>query len=102
MILRYNSDTRRYSVEDLTSGQLRRLLTEIKNNIMEKRRHFKIRAKERTTGQIVTPEFIGYKSQNEVIAFFGLEEPDIEWYTITEVTDKKLTTPKNKNNGTMD
>lgn len=61
---------------------------------MEKRRHFKIRAKERTTGQIVTPEFIGYKSRAEVIEFFGLEEPDIEWYTITEVTDKELTTPK--------
>lgn len=93
MILRYNSDTRRYSVEDLTSGQLRRLLTEIKNNIMEKRRHFKIRAKERTTGQIVTPEFIGYKSQNEVIEFFGLEEPDIEWYEITDVSQEE-TTPK--------
>lgn len=93
MILRYNSDTRRYSVEDLTSGQLRRLLTEIKNSIMEKRRHFKIRAKERTTGQIVTPEFIGYKSRNEVIEFFGLEEPDIEWYDISEVTQEE-TTPK--------
>lgn len=60
---------------------------------MEKRRHFKIRAKERTTGQIVTPEFIGYKSQNEVIEFFGLEEPDIEWYEITEVSQEE-TTPK--------
>lgn len=89
MILRYNSDTRRYSVEDLTSRQLRKLLTEIKNSVMEKRRHFKIRAKERTTGQIVTPEFIGNKTQAEVIEFFGLEEPDIEWYEITEVTQKE-------------
>lgn len=87
MILRYNSDTRRYSVEDLTSGQLRKLLTEIKNSVMEKRRHFKIRAKERTSGQIVTPEFIGYKTQAEVIKFFSLEDPDIEWYEITEVEE---------------
>lgn len=57
---------------------------------MEKRRHFKIRAKERTTGQIVTPEFIGNKTQAEVIEFFCLEEPDIEWYEITEVEE---TTP---------
>lgn len=63
---------------------------------MEKRRHFKIRAKERTTGQIVMPEFIGYKSQNEVIEFFGLEEPDIEWYEITEVTQEE-TTPNGSN-----
>lgn len=42
---------------------------------MEKRRHFKIRAKERTTGQIVTPEFIGYKTRNEVIAFSDSKNP---------------------------
>lgn len=54
---------------------------------MEKRRHFKIRAKERTTGQIVTPEYIGYKTRDEIIEFFGLEEPDIEWYEITETTE---------------
>lgn len=54
---------------------------------MEKRRHFKIRAKERASGQIVTPEFIGYKTQAEVIEFFGLEDPDIEWYEITEVEE---------------
>lgn len=62
---------------------------------MEKRRHFKIRAKERTTGQIVTPEFVGYKTCNEVIEFFGLEEPDIEWYEITEQPyDKNNINPK--------
>ncbi len=65
-------------------------LPEMKN----RRRHFKIRAKERTTGHIVTPEFIGYKTRNEVIAFSGLEEPDIEWYTITETTEDELTPNK--------
>lgn len=63
---------------------------------MEKRRHFKIRAKERTTGQIVTPEFIDYKTRSEVIEFFGLEEPDIEWYEITEVPQDE-TTPNDSN-----
>ena len=49
------------------------------------RKHFKIRVKERTTGQIVTPEYVGYKTREQVIKFFGLKEPDIEWYEITEV-----------------
>lgn len=66
-----------------------------------KRRHFKIRAKERTTGQIVTPEYIGFKTDTEIIEFFGLEEPDIEWYEIIEETSQK-TIIINKNNGTMD
>ena len=46
--------------------------------------HYRIRARERTTGRIVTPEYIGSKTRAEVIEFFGLEEPDIEWYEITE------------------
>lgn len=46
--------------------------------------HYRIRAKERTTGRIVTPEYIGSKTRAQVIEFFGLEEPDIVWYKITE------------------
>ena len=62
------------------------------------RKHFKIRTKERTTGQIVTPEYVGNKTREQVIEFFGLEEPDIEWYEISEVEID----PKNNDNGTMD
>lgn len=50
-----------------------------------KRRHFKITVKERTTRQILTPEYIGNASREQVIQFFGLEEPDIEWYKIEEI-----------------
>ena len=46
--------------------------------------HYRIRAKERTTGRIVTPEYIGSKPRAQVIEFFGLEEPDVEWFEITE------------------
>lgn len=46
--------------------------------------HYRIRAKERTTGRIVTHEYIGSKTRAQVIEFFGLEEPDIEWFEITE------------------
>lgn len=50
-----------------------------------KKRHWKIRLKERTTGHICTPEHIGYLDRQGVIKFFGLDEPDIEWYDIQEV-----------------
>ncbi len=101
MTLSYDAMTGRYSLADLTRGQIRHLFSEIKNNIMTERRHFKIRAKERTTGQIVTPEYIGFKTETEIIEFFGLEEPDIEWYEIIEDTPQK-TIIISKNNGTMD
>lgn len=45
--------------------------------------HYRIRAKERTTGRIVAPQYIGSKTRAQVIEFFGLEEPGIEWYEIT-------------------
>jgi hypothetical protein len=70
------------------------------NALMKKscRRHFKIRAKVRTTGQVVTPEYSGYKTRGEIIEFFGLEESDIEWYEITEEPcDKNNTTPNDSN-----
>lgn len=57
-------------------------------------KHYRIRAKERTSGRIVTPEYIGQKSREEVIEFFGLEEADIEWYEITEEAyDKERIAP---------
>lgn len=65
--------------------------------------HFKIRAKERITGRIVTPEYIGSKTRAEIIEFFGLEEPDIEWYEITEQAyNKNNINSQKKHNGTMD
>ncbi len=62
-----------------------------------KKRHWKIRLKERTTGHILTPEYIGYHNREEVIEFFGLENPDVEWYEIKEVPYKETdkSTPKN-------
>lgn len=66
--------------------------------------HYRIRAKERTTGRIVTPEYIGSKTPAQVIDFFGLEGPDIEWFEITEEPyDKnRVITLNNNSNGTMD
>jgi hypothetical protein len=33
---------------------------------------------------ILHPELHGHYDRNDVIEFFGLNEPDIEWYNITE------------------
>lgn len=114
MTIKYDETTKRWTLSDITVGQLlaivkgTALLASRKNNPYEeakevdeffekklyslpemknRRRHFKISARERTTGHIVTPEYIGYKTRDEIIEFFGLEEPDIEWYEIKETTE---------------
>lgn len=50
-----------------------------------KKRHWKIRLKERGADHVLTPEYIGYHDREEVIEFFGLENPEVEWYEIEEV-----------------
>lgn len=37
--------------------------------------HYRIRAKERTTGRIVTPEYIGSKTLAQVIDFSDSKDP---------------------------
>ena len=49
-------------------------------------KHFKITVKEKN-GHIVTPEYIGDVDEDFLVKFFGLEEPDVEWYLINEVDD---------------
>lgn len=48
--------------------------------------HYKITVKE-TNGQVCHPEFRGNKTRREIIEFFGLEEPDVEWYKIEVLHD---------------
>ncbi|MEZ3466148.1 MULTISPECIES: hypothetical protein [Muribaculaceae] len=54
-----------------------------------KKRHWKIKLRERSTGHILTPEYDGYLDRDGVIEFFGLENPDVEWYRIEEVPCKE-------------
>ena len=117
MTIKFNETTKRWNLGDITSEQLLAIVKgtallagrndhpyhkakEVAGFFKEKlystpmknrRQHFKIWAKERTTGQIITPEYVGYKSRTEVIEFFGLEEPYIEWYEIAEVTNEDIT-----------
>jgi hypothetical protein len=48
-------------------------------------KHWKVEAKEKFSDNILKPELHGYYSREDVIKFFGLDQPDIEWYNITEI-----------------
>lgn len=49
---------------------------------MKKETHYIIRIKERNNPHIITTEFVGFKTKREVIDFYGLENEDVESYTI--------------------
>lgn len=52
---------------------------------MEKEyRRWKVEAKEKYSDSILCPELHGYYDKDDVIKFFGLDQPDIEWYRIIE------------------
>lgn len=51
-------------------------------------RYWKVEAKEKYSDMILHPELHGYYDRNDVIEFFGLNEPDIEWYNITEYNNE--------------
>ena len=60
------------------------LLTEISK--MEKEyKHWRVEVKEKYSDAILKPELHRNYDYNDVISFFGLKEPDIEWYKITEI-----------------
>lgn len=50
-------------------------------------RRWVVEAKEKYSDSILCPELQGYYDRNDVIKFFGLNEPDIEWYKITEIKE---------------
>lgn len=46
--------------------------------------HYEIEMKEVGKDHILHPSHTGYLTREEVIKFFGLNEPDVEWYKIKE------------------
>lgn len=46
---------------------------------------FQVEYKEYTANHIGTTSYTGDCTENDVIDFFGLNEPDIEWFNITEI-----------------
>lgn len=51
---------------------------------MEKYRHWKVTVKEYGKDNLLHPSVSGNYTEEQVIAFLGLNEPDVEWYTIEE------------------
>lgn len=58
-------------------------------------RNWKVDIKEMHSDKVLHTDLKGCYNINDVIEFFGLNEPDIEWYTITEYKYKF----NNKDNG---
>ena len=47
--------------------------------------HFKARIKERGRDHILTPQLIGDFTRDYAEDWFGVHEPDVEWYEIVEL-----------------
>lgn len=56
---------------------------------MGKYNHWRVTIKEKAMKYPITTELHGNYDEKDVVEFYGLEEPDVEWYTIEELNDKK-------------
>lgn len=52
-------------------------------------RHWKVVIKEVCNSVLLTPELVGDYELEDVRKHFGLDERDVEWYTITEITKEQ-------------
>lgn len=54
-------------------------------------RKWKCTIKEKGNEHLLTPELWGddYTDENTCVKHWGLNEPDIEWYMLEEITDKE-------------
>ena len=57
-------------------------------------RHFKIITKEVGRDNPIETEFVGDVDRAYLIKFFGLREPDVEWFRIEEVQKDCLREPR--------
>ena len=48
-------------------------------------KYWQIRYREAGKSEIQTTKHLGHLTEAEVIKFFGLNDPDIEWYDIKEL-----------------
>ncbi len=53
------------------------------------RHHFKITIKEYGREKPIKTSFIGDRDRKYIIDFFGLEQPDVEWYKIELIEGKE-------------
>lgn len=52
-------------------------------------RHWKVTIKEVGNPRLLTPELVGDYELEDVRKHFGLDDRDVEWYTITEITKEQ-------------
>jgi hypothetical protein len=52
-------------------------------------RHWVCEIKEKGKEHTVSPELIGDYDEKYCVEFFGLKNPDVEWYKLREVEDDK-------------
>ncbi len=55
----------------------------------EMSKHYEITTKEVGREKPIKTSFIGDRDRKYIIDFFGLEQPDVEWYKIELKEDKK-------------
>ena len=56
---------------------------------MKGQTHYRVRIKERNTPHEIETEYIGNKTRQQIIEFYGLNKPDVEHYRIEVVNDKE-------------
>lgn len=52
-----------------------------------KYRHWKVTIKEVAMKHSITTELHGYYDEDDVVDFYGLNQPDVEWYKMEEIHD---------------
>lgn len=55
---------------------------------MKEYKTFQATIKERGNDHLLTPTFSGYVDRQYMIQFWGLNEPDVEWYKLEDITNK--------------
>lgn len=56
--------------------------------------HYEITIKETGREKPVSTEYHGFINHEGLVSFFGLKEPDVEWYDIREITGQQEENPK--------
>lgn len=55
----------------------------------QKYKHWAAKIKEHGNDNILTPTYWGYVDKKYLIDFWGLNDPDVEWYEIYEEDDNE-------------
>ena len=56
---------------------------------MEKYNHWRVTINEKEMKLPITTELHGNYDEKDVVEFYGLNQPDVEWYKMENLNDKK-------------